>query len=103
MLSCIISLLPKCLSRRSAGRAQLIYSRERVSCLSLKQYERSFSSCETSRPLNMGRSPHFEVCVRVRVHVQSLGECPHYGAATQKSVCDDLILSLSLSARLSRC
>lgn len=64
VFSCIISLLPKCLCWRSAGRAQLIYSTEGFFCLSLKQYEHFLCSGERSHPLNMGRSPHF-VCICV--------------------------------------
>ena len=36
-----------------------------IFCLSLKQYEHSVCSGERSHLLNMGRSPHFESCVRV--------------------------------------
>lgn len=72
VFSCIISLLPKCLCWRSAGRARLIYRTEGFFyfCLSLKQYEHSLHGDERSHLLNMGRSPHFELCVCLCVCVR---------------------------------
>lgn len=71
VFSCIISLLPKCHSGWSAGKAQLMFSTEVFFfpiAPSLKQYEHSFCSSKRSHPLNTGRSPHC-VCVRVWLRV----------------------------------
>lgn len=94
--SCILSLLPKCLSRRSAVGAWLLYSAEGFFCLSLKQYEHSFCSGERSHFLNMCRSPRcVYVCVRTCVNAltccESLCEFLQHGAVPQKIFCDDLI------------
>lgn len=101
MFSCIISLLPKCLSAISwESTADIQY---RGGFLSIFEAIRTLYSIGRSQFLNMGRSPHVEACICVCVCVlvcvnacfQSLDECPWHGAFMQKHLCDDLIPLLS--------